>query len=354
VESQREGLYASVEKATQGGASPEAIAETIRRYGTPELFSIWSDQSKGVIGKLADTARLLTQVPYVEPGDRRRTSQASKVLIASTARLEKIQPAVQQLRMAIFGSSDPPFEEYGEDAVAWLEEQGDAKEEEAEIDAFAIAMAGPRLVPEWTTRNFDLTPRRRRLMYLDPRSMSINSVGVGMNTLLDQVRYFVVEAESLTRFSPWALLMHFLTDLRPPWPRWIISESNGEPTIIDSDGKEMRTRRFFAPFERHEGVSEGWNVVINAADITWEEWQEIFKAIEDLRGPRRLLVGHKDQILLEVIYQNGGAPAKGALGNGAFWRKVQEGCRLRGIDSFGSPDAPRRRYGRLVQRGLVD
>jgi hypothetical protein len=279
-------------------------------------------------------------------------------LITSSERLALIQADVEKARQEIFGSSTPPFEAYYPDAIRWLKQKARAVDPYwpetsswADFEEFMIEREVGNWIPNWALKAYEFKWVRREIAYDDPESRLVRALPVEAGTALSFLAWFLQQAEEVTGFRQPALLIHVLTGYSPLMPRWEIRPRRHfqmtvtplETIIVDPVPPWRNNRNPYT-------ISEGWDVAINAPDLTLEEVQEIYNAIKEMRGPRGRFLSPVDRILLEVVEELGGAPPKGAKGNGLFWERVRHRCEQRGIKGFGTAHAPRKRYQRLMDR----
>jgi hypothetical protein len=357
------GLKQAVTRAAEafGGAAPEAVAEVLRVAGSPEAAEILEDHSKGPVPKLGALAASLTRTGRIESQATGTNRVSAKRLITSLERLELIEVDVAKVRKEVFGNSAPPFQAYYPNAIRWLRDNARPVDPDwpeisswPDFEGAMIESESGSWIPKWARKAYEFKWVRREIAYDDPESRLIRKLPVESGTALGFLSWFLRQAEEVTGFRQPALLIHVLTGHRPLLPRWEIrSRGHFQETVTPFETDIVDPEPPWRSKRNPHAITEGWDIAVNAPDITLEELQEVFKGIERMRGPRTRFLSPTDRILLEVVEELGGSPAKGARGNGQYWERVRIRCEQRGVQSFRTAHAPRKRYQRLVDRGLT-
>jgi hypothetical protein len=241
-------------------------------------------------------------------------------LLSSRLLLSKIQPQVEEVRRALFGSTKPPFVTYAE-AVTWLEERAQAPavpdgngqpEADRAREVVGHIRALHRLLP-----GGDVVLQRRFIPYARPGEAWEHAIPIREEGTLAQLEAESSRLAQATGFSQAAVLAYVLADLRPVRPLARVRSEVNEFSPLTGE-----------PIKRAQVT-----VTFLARDMTHTQLRDLYREIrQHLSMVKVKSISEKDRQLLALVEQHGGEPPHGKT---AFWEWVRHEWNMAGQGKAG-------------------
>ncbi|CAN5241594.1 hypothetical protein BH18GEM1_BH18GEM1_08210 [soil metagenome] len=254
-------------------------------------------------------------------GESAKRARRSRPIAGSELLLEAIREDMEATREEIFGSTEPPFDDY-QAAIKWVESQlagPHTKLQKQSIDPLLRHAERVRQKGVAVVVKFDLG----MIDYVPPGKPSTQSGPIEPGSPLARLKRFLVRAEIATGLTEPELVIYALTPVHPVFPRYRLRKHT-QPSMI---GDVVR-----------------WTVLIYAPDLTWEEMREIHRAFVEER--RKRLLSLDEQVLRRVRAELGEPPKAGRGRITAYWEEFRTRCERWGL-VIPTWDAARNRWKQL-------
>jgi hypothetical protein len=146
---------------------------------------------------------------------------------------------------------------------------------------------------------------------------------------LNAIERFLRRTEKQTGLSKPLLLIHVLTPYEPPLPRWRLREH----VRLGPAAERFRT----------------WIIEITTPDITWRDFENVFHALGATRGTRGEFLDETDHMVIQAARELGPPPPPGQ-GRTQHWQALRDICEERGVKTFGTAAAAKRRLERVQKK----
>lgn len=228
-------------------------------------------------------------------------------MLAGEALVRALAPQVEELRIAVFGSPEPPFDSLRE-ASDWIEQQ-------EERDLAALAESAEEKQRAWEeiekladSHGIELGFKNTLLPYQKHDDGHVKYVHAEPRTYLHKLARKVRSMAKHTGLGADALIVHVLTGLKPVKGRARITTTEHLHTL--PSGEQIATTEA--------------TVTFRARDLADEELRSIYNAVRGHVGGKGTTgLGYKDVKLWELVQDLGGPPQEHGS-KGAFWEEVRQ------------------------------
>jgi hypothetical protein len=258
-------------------------------------------------------------------------SLSDDAVIHSNRVLDEITARTKEVRKNIFGKEEPPFTDYT-DACRWIRNETDNQKGTSSEDRDGLRRQKQEEIMQQINEyrnqfgDVECTFSPYSITYYDVPEWEIVTVSdIPPGSRLDDLIHYLSDMTDKTGFTEPALVLFFMTGVRPILPRWKLQKLQQEEL----------------------NVPDQYQLNLFTRNITEQDFERIHRKLGELEQTDQQPLDEKDRILIETVDMLGGVPDEGVE---AFWRDVLERCRQRGITSWNNYNSAKMRWRRLQER----